>query len=199
VDGCDVTIMLTYHGPRTAFAADDDRCYGGIAASLDDGSFEKLLFVRTHPLGVVDVYCVLNDREEVLSHEMAHIFGCQLDIATYSINDFKVRYKNNTVPKVPPKGDQHGLRDCPSDDDADCWHTIMAYPSKREKGRRSIGYFSCDGEMIDGKSIGYKASNSTDGYGADNCSIISKNIEMVSNLGTPNPFVAKRRPAPYKP
>jgi hypothetical protein len=35
--------------------------------------------------------------------------------------------------------------------------------------------------------------------GADNCSIISKNIEMVSNFGTPNPFVAKRRPAPYKP
>jgi Metallo-peptidase family M12 len=155
--GCDITVLLTYHGPNTTFAAGDDRCKGGIASSLDNDSIEKLLFVSTYPLGVVDIYCMLNEREEVLSHEMGHVFGAQHDIETRRA-DFKHQH-----PNIPPKGDQHGLRGCPSDDDADCWHTIMAYASKREKGHRSIGYFFCDGQFVDGKSIGYKASNSTDG------------------------------------
>jgi Metallo-peptidase family M12 len=191
--GCDITVLLTYHGPTTTFAAGDDRCYGGIASSLDNDSTEKLQFVSAYPLGVVDIYCMLNEREDVLSHEMGHVFGAQHDIETR-----KLEFKHKQ-PSIPPKGDQHGMKGCSGANKEDCWRTIMSYSHSHLPGQHSIGYFSCAGQIVDGKSIGFNASNSTDGYGADNCSIISKNIEMVSNFGTPNPFVAKRRPAPYKP
>ena len=73
----------------------------------------------------------------------------------------------------------------------------MAYPFKHNLGQRSIGYYSCAEQMVNGRYIGRKAANSTD-WGADNCSIINKNIGTISKFGTPNPVIAKRRPPPYQ-
>jgi hypothetical protein len=161
--GCDVTVIFDYQGERDS---SDDCCNGGLANTLDSTSNSSMDWQRMKllPLGVVDIYCMLNNREEVLSHELGHVFVAQHDLAT-------CRTDLKRTGRTPARGDCYGHGEC-NDDNSDCWHTIMSYPIGANKRQRSIGYFSCADQVVAGRRIGFEASNSTDGYGADNCSII---------------------------
>jgi Metallo-peptidase family M12B Reprolysin-like len=170
--GYDITITLVHHS-NSSVTRQSPVCGGGAAYSFTAGL----------PHGVVALNCLVNDRFDVVVHEVKHVYGAGHDLET-RIKDLKVVSADEV-----PITDVLGYKLCGAAA-ADSVRTIMSYDCRKLYVKR-IPHFSCAHYTYDDKPIGYAAT--TDKHGSSNCDVIHMNALAVSNFGRTHPILAARQ------
>jgi Metallo-peptidase family M12B Reprolysin-like len=160
--GYDLTLTFVHYGD--SFVGKQHDCGGGVASwGWAD--------VNAYPFGVVDIMCLFNDRSDIVAHELAHLFGLGHDIATVESEQLYTSGDHNC--------NAYGYRQCDPKLGV-ILHTVMAYRCPGHSTRKPIPHFSCALYEVDGVAIGYLPTATSPG--ANNCQVLSDNLERVAAL-----------------